>query len=140
MCLTGIVLPLASSVFPGHGVRRWSALFFVGWTVIGAFPLFMATIPSETVDSRHTATVLGIIMGAGEGVGGVSWHRPSPEMAADAHGLHRAAVDHVLSCRSSRAYLRSVLRKRRRDDEWSIHAAKLRRSRKGYEMKTAWIA
>ena len=85
VCLTGIVLPLAALYFQGT-VFALGALFFVGWTVIGAFPLFMATIPSETVDARHTATVLGIIMGAGEGVGGVV--APSlAGMAADAHGL-----------------------------------------------------
>lgn len=52
----------------------------------GTFPLFMATIPSETVDPRLTATVLGLIMGVGEGVGGVI----SPAIAgyaADVFGL-----------------------------------------------------
>jgi ACS family hexuronate transporter-like MFS transporter len=60
-----------------------AVLFFLGWTAIGTFPLFMATIPSETIDSRHTATVLGLIMGVGEGVGGVL----SPTLAG-------AAADH----------------------------------------------
>jgi predicted MFS family arabinose efflux permease len=85
VCFTGIVLPLAALYFQGT-VFALGALFFVGWTVIGAFPLFMATIPSETVDMRHTATALGIIMGAGEGVGGVV--APTlAGMAADAQGL-----------------------------------------------------
>ena len=46
----------------------------------------MATIPSETVDPRHMATALGLIMGVGEGVGGVL----SPTLAgyaADLYGL-----------------------------------------------------
>jgi cyanate permease len=48
-----------------------AALFFVGWAVNGTFPIFMATIPSETVDARHHATVLGLAMGACEILGGV---------------------------------------------------------------------
>jgi MFS family permease len=85
VCFMGVILPLAALYFHGS-VFSLGVLFFAGWTVIGAFPLFMATIPSETVDSRHTATVLGIIMGAGEGVGGVV--APTlAGMAADVHGL-----------------------------------------------------
>jgi MFS transporter, ACS family, hexuronate transporter len=68
--LLGVVLPLAALFFQGS-IWILALLFFVGWTVIGTFPLFMATIPSETVDARLTATALGLIMGVGEGVGGV---------------------------------------------------------------------
>jgi len=85
VCLSGVILPLAALYF-GGGIAALGALFFAGWTVVGAFPLFMATIPSETVDSRHTATVLGLIMGVGEGIGGAV----SPTlagMAADRYGL-----------------------------------------------------
>ena len=85
VCFTGVVLPLAALSFDGPWIAR-GALVFAGWTVVGAFPLFMATIPSETIDARHTATALGIIMGAGEGVGGAA--APAlAGMAADAHGL-----------------------------------------------------
>lgn len=85
VCCTGVILPLAALYFDGSTVAL-AALFFAGWTVIGAFPLFMATIPSETVDARHTATALGLIMGVGEGVGGAV--APTlAGMAADVHGL-----------------------------------------------------
>jgi len=85
VCFTGAILPLSALYFHGTIVEL-GALFFAGWVVVGAFPLFMATIPSETVDSRHTATALGIIMGVGEGVGGTA--APTlAGMAADAHGL-----------------------------------------------------
>jgi predicted MFS family arabinose efflux permease len=85
VCFTGVILPLAALYF-GGGVVALGALFFAGWIVVGAFPLFMATIPSETVDARHTATALGIIMGVGEGVGGAA--APAlAGMAADAYGL-----------------------------------------------------
>ncbi|MES2342805.1 MAG: MFS transporter [Pseudomonadota bacterium] len=83
--LFGMAAPLSALYFQGSD---WTlaALFFAGWTAIGTFPLFMATIPSETIDPRHTATVLGLIMGVGEGVGGVL----SPTLAgaaADRFGL-----------------------------------------------------
>jgi predicted MFS family arabinose efflux permease len=68
--LFGVVLPLAALYFQGS-IGALTVLFFVGWSVIGTFPLFMATVPSETVTPALTATALGLIMGAGEGVGGV---------------------------------------------------------------------
>lgn len=81
----GVILPLGALFFQGS-VWSLAAIFFLGWTMVGTFPLFMATIPSETVDARHTATALGLIMGVGEGVGGVL----SPALAgaaADRFGL-----------------------------------------------------
>jgi fucose permease len=65
-----VILPLAAMYFQGS---PWvlAGIFFVGWSVNGIFPLFMATVPSESVDPRHTATVLGICMGTGEIFGGV---------------------------------------------------------------------
>jgi cyanate permease len=46
-------------------------IFFVGWMVNGTFPIFMATIPSESFRPIHHATVLGLAMGACEVLGGV---------------------------------------------------------------------
>ena len=70
MPLIAIVLPLAAMYFNGS---TWSlaAIFVVGWGVTGVFPLFMATVPSESVDPRHVASALGICMGTGELIGGV---------------------------------------------------------------------
>ncbi len=68
--LIGVILPLAAMYF-GGSVWVLAGIFFVGWSVNGIFPLFMATVPSESVDARHTATVLGICMGTGEILGGV---------------------------------------------------------------------
>jgi predicted MFS family arabinose efflux permease len=65
-----IILPLAALYF-GGSVWVLGAIFFCGWAVTGIFPLFMATIPSESVDSRHMAGALGVCMGAGEVIGGV---------------------------------------------------------------------
>ncbi len=83
--LLGAFLPLGAIYYLGSGPML-AVLFFIGWTLNGVFPLYMAIIPSETVDPRHTATVLGLVMGVGEVVGGVI----SPAIAgatADVYGL-----------------------------------------------------
>ena len=63
-----------------------AAIFFVGWAVNGIFPIFMATIPSETFEPRHHATVLGLAMGSCEVLGGVLGP-PLAGMLNDAFGL-----------------------------------------------------
>jgi predicted MFS family arabinose efflux permease len=70
MPFLGIILPLGAMFYEGS-VWALAAIFFLGWGLNGIFPLFMATIPSESVDPRHTATVLGLCMGTGEVLGGV---------------------------------------------------------------------
>jgi predicted MFS family arabinose efflux permease len=85
MPFIGIVLPLAALYFEGP-VWAMVALFFVGWSLNGIFPMFMATVPSESVDPRHAATALGLTMGSAEVLGGV--FSPSlAGMAADATDL-----------------------------------------------------
>jgi MFS transporter, ACS family, hexuronate transporter len=61
-------------------------MFGLGASVSGIYPIVMAAIPSETVAPSQFATVMGLIMGLGEVVGGVL----SPGLAgllADAFGL-----------------------------------------------------
>jgi ACS family hexuronate transporter-like MFS transporter len=70
MPLIAIILPLAA-LYYGGSVWALAGIFFCGWAVTGIFPLFMATIPSESVDTRHMAGALGVCMGAGEILGGV---------------------------------------------------------------------
>src|SRR5262249_28662938 len=70
MPLIGVILPLGALYFTGS-VWVLAAIFFVGWGLNGVFPLFMATIPSESVDPKHQATALGLCMGTGEALGGV---------------------------------------------------------------------
>ncbi len=86
--LLGVILPLGAMFFTGSA---WvlAAIFFIGWGLNGVFPLFMATVPSESVDPRLTASLTGIVMGIGEVLGGVL----SPSIAgglSDAYG--RSAV------------------------------------------------
>ena len=79
-----IVGPLAVLYFDGPALGL-AAIFFLGWMVNGTFPIFMATIPSETVDARHHATVLGLAMGACELIGGAGGP-PIAGMLNDAFG------------------------------------------------------
>lgn len=85
MPFIGVILPLGAMFFHGP-IWVMYIIFFVGWGLNGIFPMFMATVPSESVDPLHTATVVGLCMGIGEVLGGVL----SPSIAgyaADLAGL-----------------------------------------------------
>ena len=84
-CLIGAILPLGALLFTGSALVM-GVIFFVGWFFNGMFPLFMATVPAESVDPRLTATLAGFVGGLGEVLGGVV----SPALAgflADIYGL-----------------------------------------------------
>lgn len=83
-----LMLPLAALYL---AVPAWglAALFFVGWSFTGIMPLFMATIPAESVDARHVGSALGLCMGGSEILGGVLAPLFSG-MAADRFGLQAA--------------------------------------------------
>jgi ACS family hexuronate transporter-like MFS transporter len=70
MPLIGVILPLGALYFEGS-VWVLAGIFGIGWGLNGIFPMFMATVPSESVHPRHLATVLGVCMGTGEILGGV---------------------------------------------------------------------
>lgn len=81
----GVILPLGGLYYQGS-VWVLAAIFFFGWGLNGLFPMFMATIPAESVDPRLTATLTGVVMGTGEVLGGVL----APFLAgalADVYGL-----------------------------------------------------
>lgn len=65
----GLMLTLSAMYFQGHAFIL-AILFFFGWSLNGIFPLFMAIVPSETVDPRYIATTLGFVCGIGEVLGG----------------------------------------------------------------------
>ena len=67
---------------------------FVGWSAAGTFPVFMATIPSETISAKYLSTVISMVMGVGEIVGGVAAPTLSG-MLADQHGLQVPIVIQV---------------------------------------------
>jgi MFS transporter, ACS family, hexuronate transporter len=68
-CLAGVITPLAALYFQGSTVAL-GALMFIGWTATGAFPLFMGVIPGETIPAKYAATAMGLVVCAGEVVGG----------------------------------------------------------------------
>jgi len=85
MPLVGVSLPLAALYFDGSAFAL-GAIFFVGWLFNGIFPMFMATVPTESVSPRQVATAMGIVMGLGEVLGGVF----GPSLAgglSDVYGL-----------------------------------------------------
>jgi MFS family permease len=83
--LIGLLVPVAALYYAGS-LYVLAALIFIGWSASGTFPLFMGTIPSETIPARYVATSLGLVMGLGEILGGVSgpW---AAGWAADRYGL-----------------------------------------------------
>lgn len=85
MPFVSLLLPLGAMFYEGPYFGM-VAVFFFGWALNGIFPLFMATIPSESVPPAMAATVFGICMGTCEIVGGAG----GPAIAglfADAYGL-----------------------------------------------------
>jgi predicted MFS family arabinose efflux permease len=85
MPLIAVALPLGALFFHGSNYAL-AAIFFVGWGLNGIFPLFMATVPSESVRPEQAATVFGLCMGSCEIVGGAL----GPQIAgalADSFGL-----------------------------------------------------
>jgi predicted MFS family arabinose efflux permease len=64
-----VILPLGAMYYQGSA---WglAGIFFVGWALNGVFPLFMATVPSESVSPDKAATVFGLCMGSCEILGG----------------------------------------------------------------------
>jgi MFS transporter, ACS family, hexuronate transporter len=83
--LLGVILPLGALYYQGPYLGM-AAIFFVGWSLNGIFPLFMATVPSESVPPAMAATVFGLCMGTCEILGGAA----GPTVAgvlADAQGL-----------------------------------------------------
>lgn len=86
----GLLVPFAALYF-GGSLFMLGALIFVGWSASGTFPLFMGTVPSETIPARYVATSLGMVVGLGEILGGVS----APAIAgraADLYGLQAPVV------------------------------------------------
>ncbi len=80
-----VILPLGALFYQGSA---WglAVIFFFGWGLNGVFPLFMATVPSESVSPEKAATVFGLCMGSCEILGGAAGPAVAG-MLADARGL-----------------------------------------------------
>jgi MFS transporter, ACS family, hexuronate transporter len=85
MPLIAAILPLGAMFYQG-GYAGMFAIFFIGWGLNGIFPLFMATVPSESVAPEKAATVFGLCMGSCEILGGALGPTIAGELA-DGFGL-----------------------------------------------------
>ena len=65
-----LILPLGALFYSGP-VWGLAVIFFVGWSFTGIMPLFMSTVPSESVAAPYVASALGLCMGGSEILGGV---------------------------------------------------------------------
>ncbi len=83
--LLGMLVPIVA-MYWGGSLWMLGLLLFIGWLAMGICPLFMATIPSETIPGRYVATTAGLVQGLGEiiGAAGGAW---AAGRAADAYGL-----------------------------------------------------
>ncbi|MDF3089184.1 MFS transporter [Burkholderia semiarida] len=114
--LIAALCPIAMIHVPS--VWALGTLVFATYTGLGCFTLFIATIPAETVPPRAISSALGLIMGAGELIGG--FVAPTVAgFAADKYGLQFAmwtsAAGAILACVLSFGLVETapaVLRKR----------------------------
>ena len=83
--LLGALYPIFTLYFNGP-LWMLGILIFIAWSASAVFPLFMATVPSETIPARYVATSMGLVMGLGELIGGTSLI-PLAGAAADKWGL-----------------------------------------------------
>ncbi len=81
----GLILPIGA-LYYGGSAWGLAGIFIVGWALNGIFPLFMATVPSESVSPDKAATVFGLCMGSCEILGGAAGPALAG-MAADGWGL-----------------------------------------------------
>ncbi len=81
----GLLTPIAAVHFDGP-LWLLSMLMLIGWSASGSFAVFMGVIPSETVPRALAASSMGLVVGAGEIVGGVLAPTISGALA-DQHGL-----------------------------------------------------
>ena len=66
----GAVVASMAPLYVGNGLGPLIALVFVGCLTLGTVPLFMATIPLESVPSGDAASATALVMGVGQIAGG----------------------------------------------------------------------
>ncbi|HEY5412739.1 MAG TPA: MFS transporter [Caulobacteraceae bacterium] len=69
-CFLSVIGPMAMLWFHGPTLILATILFF-GWVGNCVFPMFMGTIPGESLPRASLATAMGIVVGVGEILGGV---------------------------------------------------------------------
>jgi MFS family permease len=91
----GVLVPLAALYYSGSLIAL-GALIFIGWAASGVFPLFMATVPAETIPVKYLATAVGLVVGLGELIGGFA----TPPLAgwANDYFANRSAALVIQAC------------------------------------------
>jgi MFS family permease len=69
-CFLSVIGPMAMLWYHGSTAILATILFF-GWVGNCIFPMFMGTIPGESLPRASLATAMGIVVGVGEILGGV---------------------------------------------------------------------
>ena len=69
-CFVSVLTSLAVLYVPGP-LWLMVSFMFIGWVGNGIFPMFMGTIPGESLPRAQIATAMGIVVGIGEILGGV---------------------------------------------------------------------
>lgn len=69
-CFLSVIGPMAMLWFHGP-IGILATILFFGWVGNCVFPMFMGTIPGESLPRASVATAMGIVVGVGEILGGV---------------------------------------------------------------------
>ena len=69
-CFASVLTPFTALWFHGP-IWILAGGLFVGWVGNGIFPMFMGTIPGESLPRASIATAMGVVVGIGEILGGV---------------------------------------------------------------------
>ena len=94
MPLIGVSLPLAALYYDGSAFAL-GAIFFVGWLFNGIFPMFMATVPTESVGPRQVATAMN------DGIGRAT-HRHDAEIRGEVLGaIGREDGNAIATCEAA---------------------------------------
>ncbi len=102
-CFASMLTPLAALYFQGP-LLMLVALMFVGWIGNGIFPMFMGTIPGESLPRASIATAMGLVVGVGEILGGVcgpiiaGWLSDTTSLGINAPMLLMAVVAFIAGC------------------------------------------
>ena len=84
--LISIVSPLGLYFTPASSLWLMAFFAFVGWCGAGVFPLFMAAVPTESVNPKFASTAVASIQGFGELLGAVGGATVAG-ILADIYGL-----------------------------------------------------
>jgi MFS family permease len=84
--MLSICAPLGLILTPAGNTALMALCAFVGWCGAGVYPLFMSTVPGESVNGKFVATAISSIQGFGEIIGAVVGMMVAGVMA-DAYGL-----------------------------------------------------